>query len=238
MIHLKDLIESIKVSDSIAECLRNLNLPCNQGHYYRLFHSMVSTYNLDTSHFTRTKCRARPKVYSNEEIFKTESLYSDRASIKRLLIREGYLKYKCYGKGCMLASTWLGGPLSLHLDHINGIRNDNRLENLRLLCPNCHSQTSTYAGKRNKYRDLHCKQCRCSISYKSKGLCRKCANKIKRAKRTIKMKVSKDELLTLLKTDMSMVKIGHKLNMSDNGVRKWCKKWGLKPNHPNRGDTC
>ena len=44
-------------------------------------------------------------------------------------------------------SEWLGNPLALQLDHINGVNNDHRLTNLRFLCPNCHSQTDTYAGK-------------------------------------------------------------------------------------------
>ena len=46
--------------------------------------------------------------------------------------------------------VWLDEPITLQLDHINGINNDHRIENLRILCPNCHSQTSTYAGKNNR----------------------------------------------------------------------------------------
>ena len=64
--------------------------------------------------------------------------------MKARLIKEGYIEYKCAICGI---KDWLGQPLSLQLDHINGINDDHRLENLRLLCPNCHSQTDTYAGK-------------------------------------------------------------------------------------------
>jgi hypothetical protein len=60
-----------------------------------------------------------------------------------LMIRE----YRCEGEGCGLTGMWLGKPLTLHFDHINGDRRDHRLGNIRWLCPNCHSQTETYAGR-------------------------------------------------------------------------------------------
>jgi hypothetical protein len=71
----------------------------------------------------------------------------NRTHVKTRLIQAGLLKNRC--EECGL-SEWRGRPLSVHIDHINGIRNDNRLENLRMLCPNCHSQTETYSGKNAK----------------------------------------------------------------------------------------
>ena len=61
------------------------------------------------------------------------------------LMREGFLEPLCSRCGL---DAWLGGPLSLCLHHINGNGRDNRLENLTLLCPNCHSQTENFAGRR------------------------------------------------------------------------------------------
>jgi len=66
-----------------------------------------------------------------------------RYNIKHRLIRAGLLRNYCDQCGI---SEWRGKPLMAHIDHINGIRNDHRLENLRMLCPNCHSQTETYGG--------------------------------------------------------------------------------------------
>jgi 5-methylcytosine-specific restriction endonuclease McrA len=65
-------------------------------------------------------------------------------TLRRRLISEGIKEYRC--ESCDL-TEWMGRPKPLELDHINGQRNDNRLENLRILCPNCHSETRTYRGR-------------------------------------------------------------------------------------------
>lgn len=69
----------------------------------------------------------------------------NRCHLKKRLIDEGILAEVC--DTCGLQARWNGRKLVLHLDHINGINNDNRMSNLRLLCPNCHSQTDTYGGR-------------------------------------------------------------------------------------------
>jgi hypothetical protein len=68
---------------------------------------------------------------------------TNRGHLKNRLISAGLLANQCSVCGI---SEWCGKTLTLHLDHINGKNNDDRLENLRLLCPNCHSQTDTYCG--------------------------------------------------------------------------------------------
>lgn len=80
-----------------------------------------------------------------QEILEGKQPQYATAKVKKRLIEEGYLECKC--SWCGITDTWNGKPIVLHLDHINGVNNDHRLENLRLLCPNCHSQTDTYAGK-------------------------------------------------------------------------------------------
>ncbi len=68
----------------------------------------------------------------------------NRTHVKGRLLRAGLLENRCDECGLR---EWRGKPLIVHIDHVNGIKNDNRLENLRMLCPNCHSQTETYGGK-------------------------------------------------------------------------------------------
>lgn len=90
--------------------------------------------------------------------FRIKSKYSDsifvenskvtREYIKSLIIKEKLIDYKC--SECDIVNSWRGRNLSLHLDHRNGIRNDNRLDNLRFLCPNCHSQTESYCSSVNR----------------------------------------------------------------------------------------
>jgi hypothetical protein len=70
--------------------------------------------------------------------------YATRASVRKTIINDNLIPYKC--NECEI-NDWNGKKLSLHLDHINGKNGDHRLENLRFLCPNCHSQTDTYTGK-------------------------------------------------------------------------------------------
>jgi hypothetical protein len=72
-----------------------------------------------------------------------------RYNIKHRLIRAGLLQNRCQQCGL---SEWQSKPLVTHIDHINGIKDDHRLENLRMLCPNCHSQTETYSGHNAKRR--------------------------------------------------------------------------------------
>lgn len=86
---------------------------------------------------------ARPSATPITELLVAGS-YHGRHNLKTRLVREGLKRRECERCGLV---DWLGEPLTLALHHINGRRNDNRLENLMLLCPNCHSQTDTFAGR-------------------------------------------------------------------------------------------
>jgi HNH endonuclease len=83
----------------------------------------------------------------DEEVFCENSDFASRMQIKKRLKAKG-LPQVC--DECKLSGEWNGKPLVLQLDHINGVYNDNRIENLRLLCPNCHSQTDTFCAKNLK----------------------------------------------------------------------------------------
>jgi 5-methylcytosine-specific restriction endonuclease McrA len=89
----------------------------------------------------------KKRKHSNEMIFCENSKYP-RHKLKERIIKENLIEYSC--SICGNNGNWNEKKLPLHIDHQNGKNNDNRLENLRFLCPNCHSQTDTYSGKNKK----------------------------------------------------------------------------------------
>lgn len=139
---------AVRESTSIAGVLRSLGVTFS-GWNYRRVHLQVARDRLDTSHwlgqgYLRGGSHAFSKSTPLSEILVEHSAYSNLVHLKRRLISSSLLRDACYECGI---TDWRGRRLVLHLDHVNGIGDDHRLGNLRLLCPNCHSQTATYCGR-------------------------------------------------------------------------------------------
>lgn len=135
--------EIVASSNTYSDCLRALGLGTKGGSSTDILKRRISELNCSIEHFGRRGpgCQAK---YALIDILVENSTYANISSLKRRLVREGVLEYKCAVCGI---NEWLGQEISLQLDHINGVNNDHRAENLRFLCPNCHSQTDTYGGK-------------------------------------------------------------------------------------------
>ena len=159
------LVEIVVASSSVAEVLAALELPTKGRAHHELTHRLAELC-IDTSHFRgqgwslgKTKSShdglargAAKRTFSDEELFvENGPLLGGPAITKRLLAR-GWT-YDCSVCGI---SEWCGRALVLHLDHINGVNNDNQLSNLRLLCPNCHSQTDTYCNRKRATASRAC----------------------------------------------------------------------------------
>lgn len=145
----EQFVELLKKSSTISEVLFKLGYTVKGNSWgYSQIKRRMDDLNLDHSIFKGKSAIIKTTKLNNirkEDILK-ENCKHQRTVLRRYIIKNNLIPYKCAICGCV---EWQGKTLSLELDHINGINNDNRLENLRFLCPNCHSQTSTY-GSRNQ----------------------------------------------------------------------------------------
>lgn len=139
----EQFIKIVQNSNSYSDCLRALGLGTRGGSSTDILKRRITELNCSIEHFGKIGQSATAK-YSLEEILVENSSYMNISRLKQRLVKEKKMEYKCQICGI---SEWLNNPITLQLDHINGINNDHRITNLRFLCPNCHSQTDTYAGK-------------------------------------------------------------------------------------------
>lgn len=241
---IKELKIAVTNSLSIASCLRKLGLAPKGGNY-KTFKKLTAKHCIDTSHFTgQAHMKGKQhnhKITPLENILKKDIHYNSH-KLRQRLIKDGIKEYKCE---ICLTEQWQEKPVPLELDHINGDHFDNRLENLRIICPNCHAQTSHYRGRAKKnqqqnksrtktihnkdcvntYADTdvnkfyQCKSCNAKLKRKTKtGLCSKCV--IYKNRKVIRP--SFGQLLKDLST-MSYCAVGRKYGVSDNAIRKWIK---------------
>ena len=143
----QELHDLVVVSKSVAEVCRRLQIKAVGGNYSTLKRKFIE-WDIDTSHFTgrgwnvNLKFKPNPPKPLNELLTEGSNYKSYR--LKNRLIDEGLKSYQC--ERCN-NTKWLDNPIPLELHHINGVNNDNRIENLQLLCPNCHALTDNYRGK-------------------------------------------------------------------------------------------
>lgn len=134
----EELQQIANKSSNFKDFLRNLGYISTNGNVYKTVQKKVEEYNIDISHFEQHSSVKR----SVENIFITDSTATQKV-LREWYVKGEYSEYKC--SICNLPAEWQGKPLVLTLDHINGISNDNRLENLRWVCPNCDRQLPTYS---------------------------------------------------------------------------------------------
>lgn len=151
---INDFSEIVKRSGSIGEIIQTLGYKPSGGLYWAI-RKRCEIEQIDMSHIPfglgSNKGMNRsvgPSPRPLSEILIRNSQYTNTNKLKKRLIKDGFLKEICYI--CKLNPLWNKKVLVLQLDHENGKSNDNRISNLRLLCPNCHSQTQTFAGRNIK----------------------------------------------------------------------------------------
>lgn len=224
---VNDFKSLVQNSSSFREILRHFGLDMHGGNYATL-HSRLKVEGINDSHLYKGAAASRRKGLNGavnrkkrplDQILVEHSTYA-RSHVRRRLIESGLLETRC--AICGQEPFWNGRPLTLSLDHINGIPDDNRLQNLRLLCPNCHSQTPNYVGRGQVRPRLHqvvyyCKQCGASVPGKSKsGLCRRCYDMNRR-----KVERPTTEFLIARIKEVGYRRTGREFGVSDNAIRKW-----------------
>lgn len=146
---LNNLLTAIENSKCKSDVLKHLGASLSTSNYQTL-DKKIKEYNIDDSHLIYDYSRGNKwvKKYKNNDIFCENSKMSTK-NIKIRIIKDSLIEYKC--SECEIIDEWNGKKIVLQLDHINGNNTDNRIENLRFLCPNCHSQTKTFSRSK-KYR--------------------------------------------------------------------------------------
>lgn len=229
----------VKESNSFADVLRSLNKSVS-GDSYKVLKNTIEKYKIDTYHFD---------PYKNNRI-SIEPISIDNWLQNGTSITSSKLKDKLYKRGlkerkcelCGQDENWKGRKISLILDHINGINDDNRLENLQIVCPNCNAALDTFSGKnikiknnnyfvrennydliRNNKNEVNkkIKICECGKQiHNSSNKCIECNNI---SQRRVKNRPSKEELILMVK-ESSLESVGRKYGVTGNSVKKWLKK--------------
>ena len=196
-------------SCSIAEVLRKIGL-CDHGHGHETIHKMIDKYDLSTIQMKHNYALSTAERMKNSKVSIEDIIYNglhpnySSTVLSKRLVQEGIKEYKCEICGI---NSWNGKELTLQLHHKDGDHHNHNLDNLQLLCPNCHTQTDNYGGKtKNKRRPNDPEN----------------VDEVKKNIEKIKIiPISRDELKYKIR-NMPISHIAKEYGVSNKTIRKWC----------------
>jgi hypothetical protein len=212
--YLKENFEPIIMnSKNLTEVLIKFNLGI-KGNNRKTLQKYIKLYNINISHFETSNDRYERTIkyylqnkhkISLDKILVVNSTYSSTNDLKNRLYKERLKERKC--EKCEQDENWNGEHISLILDHINGINNDNRFENLRIVCPNCNATLLTHCrGKMGLIKKIKSEKYKITLN-----------------RRKVERPLYK-QLLNEIK-NLGYCKTGRKYGVSDNAIRKWIKSY-------------
>lgn len=190
-------------------------------------HTQTKTFGRGIPDYSKRPLQPLNRIYKkpHNAVFAKNTKYDK--PVRTRIINECLITYKC---GICNIHAYNNTHLNLQIDHIDGDRTNNELENLRFLCPNCHSQTDTYCGKNSDWSHIvknKCIDCGEEMVEQRATRCRSCFKKYNR--RNIP---PIDKILEVFEeTGFNFVRTGKHFQVSDNAVRKWIISAGL-PSRP------
>lgn len=235
----EQLIAAVPVACCMSDVMRALGLRAAGGNPQTV-RRHIARLGLDTSHFDAHAVRVRKlgrEPVPLEEVLVVKSTYS-RSNLKRRLYDEGLKERVC--EQCGQGEEWRGRRMSLILDHVNGVHDDNRLENLQIVCPNCAATLDTHCGKQPRRPRLPRDCARCGTTFLPKEPGRRfCSSECgargvpgeRGGARPALRRVDRpplDELRARIELD-GYSAVARDLGVSDNAVRNWFRSAGEEP---------
>jgi hypothetical protein len=221
---------AIAESKTLTEALRRLGVRPAGGNHAVLRRWAgewgIPTDHLDSHAVLRSLSRARKPL---DEVMVNGSTY-DRTSLKRRLLAQGLKEARC--ELCGQDEHWHGRRMSLILDHVNGVADDHRLENLRIVCPNCAATLDTHCA-RNMPRPA-CRRCGARLRSSARRYCSyACWNAseeaaAQRASRRVVERPDHDELMAALAT-ASHAAVGRRYGVSATTIYRWVRRGMAQP---------